>query len=770
LQKAFSIAAESKREESMVEARRVEVVLINYKRPANVRAIVKAFREQTVPCDIALIDAAADQEFQLDKEVLDNVDVVYRCNKNFGPFDRYVPIGAFYHEFTYFHDDDMLPGNRLIEHFVNSADSLPGFGVLGQQGRIVDERGGYHPSRVDRRDAPVPVDIVVRGFFVRTSNLPALLQQRTNFGLIPSTELEDDLLLCTAMNMILGLTNYLTPIDVDPETKMNKSEMSGAHARHERWNHVPARTGFCSRAIASGWVPLSHTADFHDLVTASQVVPSSSHVGFDVNAYWLKRGKTYMAENQHTTLPYAQQELFIIDALRSHEVPMRTVLEIGCGYGRITRRLAEAFPEAQITAVDISPDQLRNARAHCADFLDRISFHEYDIQSQEPLPGDSFDTAIAVVTLQHHPPDYVHSVVERLLHVADNVVNYDWSEPYTGPVAAHVWNHDYAEIYRTLGYSCQVLADPIRFHGQQHKLFIVSKRTNGNSRHPNHPITEHSTQTGAQQSSGTATSDRPNRERTTTFHYLVDRGGSKEDIEINLQGLHEDDHVYQQIAKYRSFYEKDLLDHLVARGPLGGVYIDVGANIGNHSVFFGKFLADLVVAIEPVPTLAQILRRNLAVNGVHNHLVLTAAVSSEKGRGKLVLPPASHHNVGSTRVAMKEDSEAIERDALSVPVTTLDHIVEQLDPEAVKKGISLIKLDAEGMELAVLMGARKVLDVHRPQLVVELATRRAFDEATSFLSEWGYQDIGRFCGTATYHFIVPGFHHLRGASPQGEGR
>src|SRR5687768_4982489 len=146
---------------------RVEVVLINYKRPRNVRDIVQAFREQTVPCHISLIDAAIGPEFEIDPEVRVAVDRVYSWTHNFGPYNRYVPIAAFSHEFTYFHDDDMLPGRRLIEHFVNAADSLQQFGVLGQQGRLVGSDGTYHAEGVGRSEHFLPVDVVVRGYFVR---------------------------------------------------------------------------------------------------------------------------------------------------------------------------------------------------------------------------------------------------------------------------------------------------------------------------------------------------------------------------------------------------------------------------------------------------------------------------------------------------------------------------------------------------------------------------------------------------------------------------
>ena len=460
----------------MESERRVEVVLINYKRPHNIRGIIQAFRQQTVPCHISLIDAAAGPEFEIGSEIRAIADTVYSWNHNFGPYNRYVPIAVYSHEYTYFHDDDMLPGRRLIEHLIQAADSLPQFGVLGQQGRYVSADGSYEPRGVARTDHFLPVDIVVRGYFVRTKNLPAVIEHRHAMGLFPDATLEDDLLLCTAMSMIHGLTNYLTPRDADPESSMNKSELSAEFARYVRGNHRVDRTNFCRRAIAAGWIPLSRQNPRVDDDRRVMPMELSSRQGFDVNAYWLNRGKTYMNEQRLFTEPYQLQEQFIVGTLASQNMPMRSILEVGCGYGRITKRLAETFSEARITALDLSPEQLKNAQIYCAEYLDRIDFHEYDIYSGKPLPGSRFDTAVAIEVFLHHPRHAVIQLLQRLSDIADNLVNYDWSEDYTGPLAPHVWVHDYAEIYRNLGLRCEMFVEPRKFNGQQQKLFIAAKR------------------------------------------------------------------------------------------------------------------------------------------------------------------------------------------------------------------------------------------------------------------------------------------------------
>src|ERR1051325_1471752 len=134
---------------------------------------------------------------------------------------------------------------------------------------------------------------------------------------------------------------------------------------------------------------------------------------FDVNAYWLERGRHYIEENRTPAEFHRLQEEFLLDVLRSSGLPMTRVLEIGCGFGRITRLLSEAWPEAQITALDLSPEQLANARRYCGD-NSRVRFAQYDFYSNEPLPGNDFDCVLAIEVFLHHPPEIVRGLIRKL--------------------------------------------------------------------------------------------------------------------------------------------------------------------------------------------------------------------------------------------------------------------------------------------------------------------------------------------------------------------
>src|SRR5436189_6457320 len=86
---------------------------------------------------------------------------------------------------------------------------------------------------------------------------------------------------------------------------------------------------------------------------------------FNVNQYWLERGRNYIHEKFPQEF-HRLQEQFLLDILRASGIPMQRLLELGCGFGRITKLLAQTFPQARVTALDLSADQLAQARSICS--------------------------------------------------------------------------------------------------------------------------------------------------------------------------------------------------------------------------------------------------------------------------------------------------------------------------------------------------------------------------------------------------------------------
>ncbi len=195
---------------------------------------------------------------------------------------------------------------------------------------------------------------------------------------------------------------------------------------------------------------------------------------FNVNEYWIARGREYVAEKFPAEY-HRLQERFLIDTLKAVGLPFRRILELGCGFGRITRLLADAYPESAITAVDLSEQQLQNARSYC-ERRENIAFATYDFYSGAPFPGGHHDLAVAIEVFLHHPETFLPGFLRQLSASATLILHIDWSEDWPWPRPDHVWIHDYAALYRELGLACVALPLPERVTGLQQKLFLAGHK------------------------------------------------------------------------------------------------------------------------------------------------------------------------------------------------------------------------------------------------------------------------------------------------------
>jgi FkbM family methyltransferase len=137
----------------------------------------------------------------------------------------------------------------------------------------------------------------------------------------------------------------------------------------------------------------------------------------------------------------------------------------------------------------------------------------------------------------------------------------------------------------------------------------------------------------------------------------------------------------------------------------GDVFVDCGANLGLWSLVAVPLVRDRgkVVAFEPNPQTAERLSRNAAqASGVID--VRAIAVTDRQGRVRL--DPGTGHNL----------SRVTPSGTIEVPATTLDRALD-----AAPTGI---KIDVEGEELAILKGARRVLE-SRPWLAIEFSAEHA---------------------------------------------
>jgi FkbM family methyltransferase len=174
------------------------------------------------------------------------------------------------------------------------------------------------------------------------------------------------------------------------------------------------------------------------------------------------------------------------------------------------------------------------------------------------------------------------------------------------------------------------------------------------------------------------------------------------------------------------------IEFLRAHVPEGGIFVDIGANIGLYSVLLSKPQgpAGLVLAIEPNPKALSRLRENLKLSTATNVLVVEAAVGSEDGKTAF---HSMDESLGGSRVA--EDGE------LRVPMRKLATIIS----ENYVENIDALKVDIEGFEdQALLPFFTKAPESLWPRALVIEQTRgkRWGSDVLDYLSTIGYERLG----------------------------
>jgi FkbM family methyltransferase len=142
-----------------------------------------------------------------------------------------------------------------------------------------------------------------------------------------------------------------------------------------------------------------------------------------------------------------------------------------------------------------------------------------------------------------------------------------------------------------------------------------------------------------------------------------------------------------------------------------------------------------VLAFEPDPKVFPILTGNIAANGFGRRMKASAsALSGREGTAQLYVPWDNHGVVetsSSLEAAFKERHQAV----IDVPVTTIDRAV------AGGSGPTLIKIDVEGHELAVLTGAEATLAAHRPMVLIELLANTDWAGLNAVAAKHGYGGV-----------------------------
>jgi FkbM family methyltransferase len=166
----------------------------------------------------------------------------------------------------------------------------------------------------------------------------------------------------------------------------------------------------------------------------------------------------------------------------------------------------------------------------------------------------------------------------------------------------------------------------------------------------------------------------------------------------------------------------------------GQVVVDVGANIGTHTVFFAKHVGPTgqVIALEPQRAVYYTLCANVALNGLANVICLEAGAARTRTTLELpALDPNAPANFGAASALGRRAGPTLRVEALPLDELSLAQC-------------ALIKVDVEGMEAEVVAGARDTIARARPALFLECNQPGGNPALLSLIEEIGYRAYWHF--------------------------
>lgn len=212
------------------------------------------------------------------------------------------------------------------------------------------------------------------------------------------------------------------------------------------------------------------------------------------------------------------------------------------------------------------------------------------------------------------------------------------------------------------------------------------------------------------------------------FHISI--GGKQ----IFFEKATDKDYISNSIESVQDFYERTYLDELHTFLEPGAIVVDVGANIGNHTLYFSIMSEARVISYEPVPETAQTLRHNASINSRADFIeIREKAVGSSCSRASI--ESYTEENVGATKLSTNKNGP--------MEVVTLDS-------EDLPRPLRLLKIDAEGMDIDVLRGAAQIITSDRPIIGCEAGSDTAKNDLLEWCQDNSYTVYGMYNATPTY--------------------
>lgn len=193
----------------------------------------------------------------------------------------------------------------------------------------------------------------------------------------------------------------------------------------------------------------------------------------------------------------------------------------------------------------------------------------------------------------------------------------------------------------------------------------------------------------------------------------------EKDFEIDFFGLKYKGNTHNHIDRYVYYfgaYERGMLHFIeeTLKKSEEKIFLDIGANIGHHTLYASKFARE-VFSFEPYQKVRNRIEEKLQKNGIKNVTILPFALGEKEEESIFFEPSDANTGTGSF---VEGFMEANEDKGLKLKIRKGEEVIQEL---GIKK-ISLIKMDTEGFEPAVLQGLLPILREMKPTIIMEFSS------------------------------------------------
>lgn len=206
-------------------------------------------------------------------------------------------------------------------------------------------------------------------------------------------------------------------------------------------------------------------------------------------------------------------------------------------------------------------------------------------------------------------------------------------------------------------------------------------------------------------------------------------------IDKNIRCICYPDSSYGGMVVYNRWAEYEVMHNIISNLKKDSLYIDVGANIGDTTIIASGYTKNKIYAFEPSPVAYPRLLENITLNNLDDQIIAEKIVLSDKAGivefAEMETSETSHISVG----------DRSHQNIIRVKAVTLDDYAKS---HQISK-IDLIKIDVEGAEMLVLLGASELLNKHKiKHILVELNSQSSQygytnSDVIRLLKKYGYK-------------------------------